>query len=278
VRSYLRILPVVALLVWLSALPVAFASGETSRPLVFDLAARVTAALATAPVISANSRLEIGIGSPRLSLHAWTAVDTFPQPTPSFGGAIAVGRDWLSLGFELDHASRGLRAAAHARAVPPAWLLHHGIPSLAAGLVVDLRADLREGNAPTQLELCPSLTVLLPGQRSLLASAFSVDLSFHSTQPQLRLPTSRLVLDLDLESVIVSGALQFAHLLHSLTSASMALQAKDSGLFLAADVTQSGSTSRVFRMTFGLQWGGAGLLPARLQPGAGSGCVGGICY
>ena len=270
-------LPVVLAALALSSTGVAAESGDGCACFGLDFAGRITAGFGEAPIPSGSFALEIGVGLPELSLSAWTTLDTFLTPAPSFGSQLSASRDWLSLQFVMEHSPAGVGANVRAQAAPPSWLLHNGMPSLVAAVTADLQASLVGEEAATQLGVSPCLTIITPGLVSLLSSTLSVDVQFDSDRQHLLIPASQIRLSQDLESFIVTGSVRFAGMLASLTSANLTASFPDWGLVLTGDLTPTGSGSFFYWVSASFQWGDFYLLPTKSKQG-GSVCAGGVCY
>jgi hypothetical protein len=241
-----------------------------------DVGIRVSGEVVGGSGRSGSVGFEGALGFGKGSIAGWGEMDVASTVSATFGGALKLTRDWLSLALVADSLGPEVELALQAVADPPAWLLRDSTPTVVGGASVAVSAPLTETPSANDIVVSPHIAAVLPVGRVVVTPSAGLDVALDAAAIGPEVRSSHLTATVDVGTVLIDSTGTFAGFYEAFSSVAVSIRVPDCGLTVSGSLVPTGG-GFVYRVHAEVAWGAVSLL--RKQVGEpGTICTGDVCY
>ena len=261
-------------ILWVAGSPVVPAESDKDWA---DFALRLRSGFYGFPISSGDLKLEGAIGICDVSLAAWVEMQALPSITPTLGGELKLTKEWLSLSMSANQNESQIELSLKAQAVPSAWLLYEGVPTLIGGITAIAETGRFERVSRSEITLSPFLTGVITAGQAVVSPSIGLDVSLDSENQVLSVSGSRFTSTVNVGTVLIANSVQFTGTFDVFSSLVLSINVPDCGLTVSGSFIPTGSGDFIYRVSLNYEWGNVSLLPT-LTGEPGTICTGDVCY
>lgn len=227
--------------------------------------------------LSGSVKLVGAMGLPEFSLAAWMDIDVLPTPTSTFGGRLALTRDWLSIGLIAQQNEDSTTVRLEGQAHPSSWLLYDGSPALIGGISASVETDLFGNPGQSSVTAFPFFTAVITAGDTTVSPSVGIDVSLGSEAQAPEISASRLVSTVNAGCVLIENTVHFKGVFSGFSSLVLSVTIPEWGLTVSGSLIPTWTGGFSYRVGISYEWGDSYLLPNQTEK-AESVCTGGVCF